>query len=175
MVMIFTSVFCCILLVYIMLDLKPQCANPFGERAMLLCNVYDYMIMAWKGAYGNFRLMVKLSNWFSCKIKSWRDFNWLVAVCVFMCVPESWCRHQRETFSRLLAICAWDSLVNSPHKGQWRGALINGWVNNPEAGDLRHHCAHHNVTVMINTLRLRQNSHSFTDNIFLEWKHMNFT
>ena len=37
------------------------------------------------------------------------------------------------------------SPVNSPHKGQWRGALmfslicawINGWVNNREAGDLR--------------------------------------
>ena len=35
------------------------------------------------------------------------------------------------------------SPVNSPHKGQWRGALmfslicawINGWVNNREAGD----------------------------------------
>ena len=38
------------------------------------------------------------------------------------------------------------SPVNSLHKGQWRGALmfsficvwINGWVNNREAGDLRH-------------------------------------
>ena len=37
------------------------------------------------------------------------------------------------------------SLVNSPHKGQWRGALmfsligawINGWANNREAGYLR--------------------------------------
>ena len=49
------------------------------------------------------------------------------------------------------------SPVNSPHKGQWRGALmfslmcvwINGWVNNREAGDLRHYRAHHDVTVMI--------------------------
>ena len=48
------------------------------------------------------------------------------------------------------------SPVNSPHKGQWRGALmfslicawINGWVNNREAGDLRRHRAHHDVTVM---------------------------
>ena len=37
------------------------------------------------------------------------------------------------------------SPVNSPHKGQWRGALmfplicarINGWVNNGEAGKIR--------------------------------------
>ena len=48
------------------------------------------------------------------------------------------------------------SLVNSPHKGQWHGALmfslicvcINGWVNNFEAGDLRRHCAHYDVIVM---------------------------
>ena len=46
--------------------------------------------------------------------------------------------------------------VNSPHKGQWRGALmfslfcvwINGWVNNRKAGDLRRYRAHYDVTVM---------------------------
>ena len=45
----------------------------------------------------------------------------------------------------------------SPHKGQWRGALmftlicarINGWVNNREAGDLRRYRAHYDVIVMI--------------------------
>ena len=49
------------------------------------------------------------------------------------------------------------SPVNSTHKDQWRGALIfslicawlNGWVNNREAGDLRHHRAHYDVTVMV--------------------------
>ena len=48
------------------------------------------------------------------------------------------------------------SSVNSPHKGQWRGALmfslicarLNGWVNNREAGDLRRHRAHYDVIVM---------------------------
>ena len=48
------------------------------------------------------------------------------------------------------------STVNSPHKGQWRGALmfslicvwINGWVTNREAGDLRHYRGHYDVTVM---------------------------
>ena len=51
------------------------------------------------------------------------------------------------------------SPVNSPHKSQWRGALIfslicawiNGWVNNREAGDLRRHRAHHEVIVMNRT------------------------
>ena len=48
------------------------------------------------------------------------------------------------------------SPVNSPHKGQWRGALMfslicarmNGWVNDGDAGDLRHHRAHYDVSVM---------------------------
>ena len=48
------------------------------------------------------------------------------------------------------------SPVNSPHKGQWRRALmfsltcvwINGWVNNGEAGDLRRYRAYYDVTVM---------------------------
>ena len=46
--------------------------------------------------------------------------------------------------------------VNSPHKGQWRGALmfsficvwINSWINNCEASDLRRYCAHYDVIVM---------------------------
>ena len=70
----------------------------------------------------------------------------------------SWWRHQMETFSALLALCAGNSPVpvNSPHKGQWRGALmfslicawINDWVNNREAGDLRRHRGHYGVNVM---------------------------
>ena len=52
--------------------------------------------------------------------------------------------------------------VNSPHKGQWSGALmfslicawINGWVNTCEAGDLRCHHAHYDVTVMLWELQL---------------------
>ena len=48
------------------------------------------------------------------------------------------------------------SSVNYPHKGQWSGALVfslicawaNGWVNNRDAGDLRRHRAHYDVTVM---------------------------
>ena len=48
------------------------------------------------------------------------------------------------------------STVNSPHKGQWRGALmfslmcarINSWVNNREAGDLRRYRHHYDVILM---------------------------
>ena len=68
---------------------------------------------------------------------------------------DPWWRHQMETYSALLAICAGNSPV--PRKGQWRGALmfsliyvwINGWVNNREAGDLRRYRAHYDVTVML--------------------------
>ena len=71
----------------------------------------------------------------------------------------SWWRHQMETFSALLALCAGNSPVpvNSPHKGQWRVALmfslicarINDWVNNREAGDLRRYRGHYDVIVMM--------------------------
>ena len=41
----------------------------------------------------------------------------------------SWWRHQMETFSALLALCGGNhqSPVDSPHKGQWRGALMFLW------------------------------------------------
>ena len=47
------------------------------------------------------------------------------------------------------------SPVDSPHKGKWRGALVFslicasriGWANNRDAGDLRRHRTHYNVTV----------------------------
>ena len=46
--------------------------------------------------------------------------------------------------------------VNSPHKGQWHGVWVfffiyawtNDWVNNRDAGDLRRHRAHYDVSVM---------------------------
>ena len=70
----------------------------------------------------------------------------------------TWWRHQMKTFSASLALCGGihRSSVNSPHKGQWRGALMfslicawmNGWVNNRETGDLRRHRAHYDVIVM---------------------------
>ena len=49
------------------------------------------------------------------------------------------------------------SPANSPHKGQWHGALmfplvcgwINDWANTRDAGDLRRHRAHYDVIVML--------------------------
>ena len=72
---------------------------------------------------------------------------------------HTWWRHQMKTFSALLAIYAGNSSVsvNSPHKGQWRGALvfslicawIKVWINNREAGELRRHRTHYDVIVII--------------------------
>ena len=52
------------------------------------------------------------------------------------------------------------SPVNSPHKGQWRIALMfslicawtNGWVNIRDAGDLRCHLPHYVVTATFMTI-----------------------
>ena len=93
----------------------------------------------------------------------------------------SWWRHQMETFSALLAICAGNSPVPGefPHKGQWRRALmftlicvwINGCVNNREAGDLRRYCAHYGVTVMFClhvVTKIYGNINTFCDSMKME-------
>ena len=60
--------------------------------------------------------------------------------------------------SALLLLCEGNhrSSVNSPHKGQWHGALMfsficawtNGWSNNLDDGSLRRHRAYYDVIVM---------------------------
>ena len=70
----------------------------------------------------------------------------------------TWWRHQMKTFPRYWPFVRGihQPPVNSPRKGQWRGALMlylicarmNGRVNNDEAGDLRRHRAHYDVVVM---------------------------
>ena len=71
---------------------------------------------------------------------------------------SAWWRHQMETFSALLALCEGNSPVTGGFPSQrsvtwelwcflsctWK----NGWVNNRDAGDLRRHCAHYEVTLM---------------------------
>ena len=51
--------------------------------------------------------------------------------------------------SASLAICAGNSPVTEISMFSLICAWMNGWVNNREAGDLRRHCAHYDVTVMI--------------------------
>ena len=69
-----------------------------------------------------------------------------------------WWRHQMETFSALLALCAVNSPVTGEYPSQrlWRGTLMfslicawtNGWVNTRDASDFRRHHTHCDVTVM---------------------------
>ena len=73
-------------------------------------------------------------------------------------ISGTWSRHQMETFSALLALCAGNSLVTGEFLAKRPVtrtfddflicAWINGWVDNPEAGDLRRHRAHYDVIVM---------------------------
>ena len=99
-----------------------------------------------------------------CQLLDWQTPANIETAYLWTCSSVSpyqscaWWRHQMETFSALLAICAGNSPfpVNSPQKGQWRGALmfslicarINGWVNTGDAGDLRRHRTHYDVIVM---------------------------
>ena len=72
---------------------------------------------------------------------------------------SSWWRHQMETYSAIWPlVCGFhQSPVNSPLNDLWRRALmfplicawINSCVSNCEAGDLRHHCTHYDVIVML--------------------------
>ena len=63
--------------------------------------------------------------------------------------------------------------VISPHKGQWRGALvfslicdwINGWVKNCEAGDIRRHQTYYDVIVIIKDIGKIHHSQAATKHI----------
>ena len=97
--------------------------------------------------------------WYIDDILCWGD------ACLALITSEGqkglhpWWRHQMETFSTLLAFCEGNPpvTVDSPHKGQWRGAFVfslmcagtNGWENNRDADDLKCHRAHPDSTVML--------------------------
>ena len=99
----------------------------------------------WRGAF----MFSLICNWTNGWVNNWDagDLRWYHAHYVInvMCgqitlhhskimlqqrvAEKSWWRHQMETFSPLLAISAGNhrSPVNSPHKGQRRGALMFLW------------------------------------------------
>ena len=67
------------------------------------------------------------------------------------------------------------SPVNSPHKGQWRRALMFSlicvwtypWLNNRDASDLRRHRAHFDVIVMLTDSRATY--HPLNDRLWWSW------
>ena len=70
----------------------------------------------------------------------------------------TWWHHQMETFSALLAVWEGNPLVagvSPSHRPVIQSLMLslicawtNGWANNQNASDLRHHHAHYNITVM---------------------------
>ena len=64
----------------------------------------------------------------------------------------AWWRHQMETFSELPALCEGNTPVTKAGNVElwcfFICAWTNGWVNNPNAGNLRRHRAHYDVIVM---------------------------
>ena len=89
--------------------------------------------------------------------------------------PNVWWRHQTEHFLRYWPFVRgihW-SPVNSPHKGQWRGALMfslicartKGWVNG-----LRRHRAHFDVTLI---MELRKSACNVAVIYNLTWLYIN--
>ena len=100
---------------------------------------------------------VKPCQWKGPQI-SYRMSQRLCTLLAFCCalLRISWWRHQMETFSALLALCVAGEFP-AQRPGRWSFdqlmfslicASINGWVHNREAGDLRRHRAHYDVTVM---------------------------
>ena len=86
------------------------------------------------------------------------DFRYITVDYNAIGKETKWWRHQIKTFSTLLAICAGNSLVTGEFPAQRPAtrsfevslicAWLDGWVNNGEAGDLRRHRVHYDVTVM---------------------------
>ena len=89
--------------------------------------------------------------------KAWCGYN-TAHITKFYEFEKSWWRHQMETFSALLTLCAGNSPVSCEFPSQRSVtrsldvslicAWINAWVNNREAGDLRLHRGHYDVIVM---------------------------
>ena len=87
--------------------------------------------------------------------------QWSNLETVFTLTP-SWWHHQMETFFALQALCVGNSPVTGEFPSQrpvTQRALMfslictrtNSLVNNQDTSDLRCHCAHYDITVMILT------------------------
>ena len=93
---------------------------------------------------------------------------------------STWWRYQIEPFFRVTCLCEGNPPVTGgfPSHNQWRGALTfslicagtNGWANNRDAGDLRRHHVHYDVTIM-NKRILKQNP--ISSYFILQWSQSN--
>ena len=68
--------------------------------------------------------------------------------------------------------------VDSPHKGQWREALMfslicawtNGWANNQDVGDFRCHSTHYDIRTKMSLHVLLSNHQQLFNSIFMQAK-----
>ena len=130
---------------------------PLTEKYFIDIFVFVGGVREWESSF-------KYAGWFAGKIVICRHVLTVSMPVILLEDAITWWRHQMGTFSALLALCAGNSSVpvNSPHKGQWRGALMfslicarmNDWVNNREAGDLRRYRAHYDVIVVTRTVTI---------------------
>ena len=119
--------------------------NMTQPAVLLKCSVYDQ---------GSFWVWAEPSSLIDWVYKQ----EWSLHMQAVSVTISPWWRHQMETFSALMALCAGNSPVTGEFPAQrpvtrsfdvfsiWD--WMNGWVNNREAGDLRPHRAHYDVTVM---------------------------
>ena len=132
----------------------PFCHAPSQWEATLHCNVASH----WLGAYTKCSPVSALV-WYpfilpefypNAKAEQLSKCQWID--------PEHMMTSSNGKFFPVTGLCVrriHRSPVNSPHKGQWRGALMVslicacGWVNNRDFGELRRHRAHYYVTVMV--------------------------
>ena len=86
--------------------------------------------------------------------------------------------YQRELLNRKISQKSYSPVTGEfPHKGQWHGTLmlslicawINVWVNSREAGNLRRHCHHYDITAIVSDLLFQLNLH---ENVIFTFRAM---
>ena len=149
--------------------------SPGLHQAIIWTNAARLLIVPFETIFGEFLVVIQTCSSKKMHLKmsfaKWRPFCLCLSVLMFN--ASCWGLHTNvgllrhifhddvmkwKHFPRNWSFVRWihRSPVNSPHKGQWRGALmfslicvwINDWVNNREAGDLRRYRAHYDVIVM---------------------------
>ena len=124
----------------------PQLLAPFRHNRNLLRNTRDYLQVFYYPTRSFMNaIMQHMELNFSYRITPLPAHDDVINRNIFR-VTGLWCRK----------FIGDRSPVNSPHKGQWRRALMisliwawtNDWVNDRYPGDLRRHRAHYDVIVM---------------------------
>ena len=158
--------------------------NPYTEWSLISCWIllrkheYTRICISYRSSTIA-RYMLKFTHkedhYNRCRVKEDKNIHNGQSQCLGCCWPSWWRkepRHRQREIDQIHDyVIKWKhfprywpfvrgihrSPVNSPHKGQWRGASmfslicawIKGWVNHHEAGGVRRHRAHYYVTVML--------------------------